>query len=166
MKKLFALFAFITILVGCQAKDEMAVTLPDEMPTDFNFKVQFGIGTKNIIDTYENTVTKDLISDGTASTPFQFTEEEMTFIYNEMKESDVGATKKLIPKSNCGMEPYSEDIWHITINGQTIDYELTDRYCKLTKDAEELLALREKIFSIVRSKPEYQDLPEPRGGYE
>lgn len=164
LKKWLVFVVALILLVGCQKKTENV--LPEEMPADFNFKVQFGINKRNSINTYDNTVTKDLIVGGTASTALQLTEDDMRAIYEEMKEIHIGTPKKLIPQSTCKQIPYSEDEWHITVDGQTFDYSVSQQFCELTKDGKKLLALREQIWNIVREKPAYQELPEARGGYQ
>lgn len=42
--------------------------MPIEMPSDFDFKVQFGVGKNNEIYSFTDSVTKDLIANGTKTT--------------------------------------------------------------------------------------------------
>lgn len=165
------LFIFTAFLSGCAAesKDEEAANstvMSANMPGDFDFKVVFGIQKNNEINTYEETVTKDLIAAGTATIDFTFSSEEMTDIYEKMKKVKITETKQFIPSSNCSMEPYSEDEWQITINGQTFSHTISEQYCALTADAKEMIELREYIFALVNSKEEFKLLPEAEGGYE
>ncbi len=140
--------------------------MPVEMPSDFDFIVEFGVLKKNVITTYEDTVTKDLISDGTATTNLIFTTEEMESIYREMKDMNITETKNLVPKTNCAKEPFSEDNWEITINGEVITHAVSGKYCETTNDAKQLIELRNYVFSLVKNKEEYKKLPEAKGGYE
>jgi hypothetical protein len=89
------------------------------MPSDFDFLVQFGVQSKNEINTFDNIVIKDLIAEGTALTETSFTEEEMKKIYQKMREINIMESKELVPeKTNCMQTPYGEDKWKIKLNGE------------------------------------------------
>lgn len=140
--------------------------MPEHMPEDFNFAIQFGIGKKNEINTFENTVTKDLILDGTATTEINFTKEQMNNIYKKMKEINILETKKFTPKSdNCVQQPHGEDEWKIRIDGRMVTVFISGKYCTTTNDARQLIRLRDYIFNIVKNKPEYKQLPNSKGMY-
>ncbi|MFJ7973689.1 hypothetical protein [Psychrobacillus sp. NPDC096389] len=188
MKKfsLILFFIFLSIgLLGCQQSDNedelnnkisknvtnsTIQSMPKDMPSDFDFSIQFGIQKKNEINTFEGTVTKDLITDGTASTELILTEEEMKDIYGKMKEINITKTKEFTPKpingSVCMQVPYEEDRWKIIINGEVITHLVSGEYCEPTNDANQLIELRNYVFNIIKSKDEYKLLPEPQGGYE
>jgi len=139
------------------------------MPDDFNFSIQFGFGKNNEINTFEGTLTKDLIADGKAETDFTFTSKEMREIYEMMREVNVLESKRLKPNSivnGCYQEPHEEDRWTIDINGKTIRLDVSGAYCEPTDDAKELFDLRNEIFMIVKGKEEYKALPDPVGGYD
>lgn len=55
------------------------------MPDDFNFSIHFGVQKRNEINTFDGTVTKDLIADGTATTELTLTKDEMKDIYKKCK---------------------------------------------------------------------------------
>lgn len=140
--------------------------MPGEMPDDFAFSVAFGVGSKNRVDTFNNRVTKDLISDGTVTIDLELSEEEMTEIYQLMRDINIMNIGQLIPKSDCRLEPHDTDIWRIQVNGEIQEFTWTNQYCELTKDAQELLDLRNQIYFIVKAKDEYKALPEATGGYK
>ncbi|MDQ0916328.1 hypothetical protein [Paenibacillus sp. V4I5] len=78
--------------------------MPKEMPNNFDFMVRFGYGevTKNEINTYQDTVTKDLIINGNAIANITFTMEEMRSIYEKMREINIMGTKELVHTNmNC-----------------------------------------------------------------
>ena len=165
------LFSLTLFILGCESEstlkeDSNFNTMPMEMPSDFDFIVEFGVLKKNVFNTYEETVTKDLITDGTATTNLTFTAEEMESIYQEMKNVNIIETKNLVPVTNCAQEPFSEDEWEITINGEVITHVISGQYCETTNDAKQLIELRNYIFSLVKNKEEYKKLPEAKGGYE
>jgi hypothetical protein len=164
IRKPLGLLVVITLLVisGCSGKNNM----PDEMPDEFDFLVKFGVGSKNEINTFDNTVTKDLVVDGTITEKIPLTKKEIKMVYEKMKEVNVLESKKLEPKKKrCMQTPYSEDKWKINLNGETITLYVSEEYCNPTKDAEKIIELRNYILDIVLNKDEYKKLPEPNGGY-
>ncbi|RTQ94511.1 hypothetical protein [Lysinibacillus telephonicus] len=166
----YLLLLFALFITGCDSnevsKESSKVVMPAKMPSDFDFKIQFGVMKNNEINTFENTVTKDLIADGTVKVNLTFTTEEMTKIYEKMKEVNITEKKDLIPKTDCMQEPFSEDEWMITINGESINHYVSEQYCDTTDDAKQLIELRNYIFTLVKSKEEYKNLPEANGWYE
>jgi archaellum component FlaF (FlaF/FlaG flagellin family) len=173
VKQIFfiSLFSLTLFILGCESEstlkeDSNFNTMSVEMPSDFDFIVEFGVLKKNVFNTYEDTVTKDLITDGTATTNLTFTTEEMESIYQEMKDVNITEMKNLVPETNCGQQPFSEDEWKITINGEVITHAVSGRYCETTNDAKQLIELRNYVFSLVKNKEEYKKLPEAKGGYK
>lgn len=187
MKKLslaLSLMFLAISLLGCQQSDKeeefyneisknatnsTAQNMPKDMPSDFDFSIQFGVQKKNEINTFEDTVTKDLIVDGTATTELILTEEEMKDIYEKMQEIDIAEKKEFTPEPVngvvCMQRPYEKDKWKIIINGETLTYLISGEHCEPTKDAKQLIELRNYVFNIIKSKAEYKSLPEPNGGY-
>lgn len=183
MKRFNLLFIAIGLmLAGCSENsttqgnlplnetDSIIQPMPEDMPNDFGFSVLFGIGKKNEVNTFKEIVTKDLIEDGTATADVALTQVEMNEIYERMKEIKIKETKELIPdsinESICSQEPYEEDEWKITINGEIITHSVSGTYCDPTDDAKQLLELRKFVFSKIKSKEEYIKLPDSKGGYE
>ncbi|MBH5316192.1 hypothetical protein I6N90_00020 [Paenibacillus sp. GSMTC-2017] len=140
--------------------------LPTEMPKDFDFVVKYGIGMKNEINTIKNTVTKDLIANGTVSANITLYPADMQRIYEKMKEINIMETKQLSSNQSCALIPYSEDIFEVIILGKTIQHAWTSKSCHLTEDAKQLLELRTFIENIVKDYEAYNKLPEAVGGYE
>ena len=165
MKQIFlSVFIMALLVTGCNEKEN---NMPEEMPSDFDFLVQFGVQSKNEINTFDNIVIKDLIAEGTASTEISFTKEEMKKIYQKMREINIMEPKELIPeKINCMQTPYGEDKWKVKLNGETQTLYWNGEYCETTDDAKQLIELRNYILDIVKSKDEYKKLPEAKGGYQ
>ena len=173
-------FVVVIVLFGCEQNKTAEQNLQNgtnaaiqlvesEMPHDFNFKLQFGVGKNNEINTFEQTFTKDLIADGTATTKFVLSVTEMKDIYKKMQAVNIVETKEFTPKSTkgaCMVEPHEEDEWKITMNGETILHNISLTYCEPTKDTKQFLQLRNDILAIIKAKPEYQALPKANGAYE
>ncbi|ACT01139.1 hypothetical protein [Paenibacillus sp. JDR-2] len=157
-------FAF---LAGC-SKETQKLQMPENMPEDFRFSVSFGYGevNKNEIDTYNGTVTKDLVTKGTASAALTFSKDELQSIYGKMKDIAILSEKRFPQKGNCSQTPSSTDSWKITVNGETKTLSWTNEYCDVTKDAQDLLELRSYIQKIVEGKDTYKALPAAEGGYD
>lgn len=157
-------FAF---LAGC-SKESQKIQMPEDMPEDFRFSVSFGYGevNKNEINTYNGTVTKDLITKGTATAALSFSKEELQSIYGEMKDIAILDEKQFPQKGNCSQTPSSTDSWKITVSGETKTLSWTNEYCDMTKDATDLLELRSYIQQIVEEKDAYKALPAAEGGYD
>ncbi|MFD2045446.1 hypothetical protein ACFSTA_17315 [Ornithinibacillus salinisoli] len=171
IKALFLMMAMVISVTGCKSEtitieDDDIQVMPNEMPKDFNFSLQFGFYKRNEINTFEGTVTKDLIEDGTTTIKLSLTTEEMKDIYTKMKEINITGSKELIPDTNCMQQPHEEDEWEIRINHETINHYISGSYCKTTNDAKEFYKLRNYIHRVVRSKEEYKNLPKAQGGYE
>ncbi|MFC5652311.1 hypothetical protein ACFPYJ_25005 [Paenibacillus solisilvae] len=150
---------------------EQPNSMPEEMPDQFDFLVRFGYGevTKNEVNTYEDTVTKDLVVKGTATADITLTMDEMRSIYKKMREINIMADKELVPAPKvdvCHVTPYSVDSWKITINDETKTFTWSGENCEPTDDAKDLLELRTYIQHLVAGKEAYKALPEPEGGYD
>jgi len=179
---LCALLVTVYVMTGCSNNSDSVIRsntklaevvrqeteMPLEMPTDFNFMVSFGYGevTKNEIDTFKGTVTKDLIVKGSATANIVFTTVELREIYDKMRAIDIMGPKKSTKDGRCFKTPSNEDKWKITVNGETKTFSWTDKYCAMTEDANQLLELRNFIKNMVESKEGYKALPEAEGGYD
>jgi hypothetical protein len=162
------LLLLLIVVTGCSA-GKPSVAMPEEMPADFDFHVRYGYGevSKNEINTYKDTVTKDLIMNGSATASLTLTPDEMRTIYANMKKINIMAKKKLLPdKQNCYSTPFSEDNWKVSVNGETNTFSWSNQHCEITDDAQQLLDLRTFIHEIVTSKEAYKELPEAEGGYD
>jgi hypothetical protein len=150
-----------------KALNRSAASLPNKMPSDFNFSIEFGIGSKNKIDTFKNIVQKDLISNGIVTTNLKLTQDEMGKIYQQMKDIKIMDSKNLTPEQlDCITTPFETDKWVIQVAGETKKLEWSGQYCQVTEDAKELLALRKSVFELIKSKKEYTNLPDVKGGYQ
>lgn len=82
---LFVILAGLTILfTSCAAPATTAVFTPRH--SDMNFIFKYGIGAKNILDTFQNKFTKDLIQAPSVTTALYLTDEDMERIYQKMVE--------------------------------------------------------------------------------
>lgn len=170
MDKLDRLTLFLIVvttpLIGCSGgnsqKNETSPstkTDPTEqiimpvMPDDFGFFVSFGYGMKDTINTFDGTVTADI----------SLTDEEMLDVYEQMKEITVTEQKQFVPEpidgEMCIQSPHEDDKWKITFDGEMIRHNISGEHCEPTEDTEQFIKLRNFVFSKIRRKDEYHELP-------
>lgn len=169
MMKYFKLLLLIFVCLGVSSCSNTSIhkdQMPKEMPNDFSFSVRFGIGSKNLIDSSNGVVVKDLIAAGIAETKMTFTQDEMRSIYEQMVKINVLGPKDLISETGCSLQPHGEDIWRIRIGSEEKTIQWSEEYCELTGDVKQLKDLRNFVLDIVKNKDEYKLLPEPEGAYQ
>lgn len=168
LKSLFGMI-IISILLGAMGCSKDAPEdIVSEMPEDFNFRLTYGTYGKQKIDTFSNTVVKDLVEDGAIEANIAFTTEEMKQIYTEMMKVNIMG-ELVVENENeedCDFSTPSVTIWNIQMDGKTNSI-FTKNYCDgYPEDALKLVRLAENIHDILISKEEYKDLPESKGYYE
>ncbi|GAK05722.1 hypothetical protein JCM19037_4249 [Geomicrobium sp. JCM 19037] len=166
--KLLPLTLIATILiVACGTEEDEEVEsaeLPAEMPDDFNFSLTYGYAGANGIDTYEGTVTKDLIPNGDVTIDLSLTESEMEEIYDQMVEVNLLETAEYVSDVQC-VDPHGQNYIEMTINGERVEREWISAQCD--GNDEQLSEWLSFIhFELIEPKEEYQALPDPEGGYD
>ncbi|KGA95942.1 hypothetical protein AJ85_19590 [Alkalihalobacillus alcalophilus ATCC 27647 = CGMCC 1.3604] len=136
-----------------------------ELPEDFDFSLIYGTYGKQKIDTYNNTVIKDLVENGIVEADVTLTEDEMNRIYNEMVKIDIMSDLNLEGDKQCDVEPPSISEWKIQINNE-INSIAYGNYCEHPEVILDLIELEDFIHEIVSSKDEYKALPDAKGFYE
>jgi hypothetical protein len=132
----------------------------------FNLKFSYG---KNVLNTFQNTYTKDLILDGTTTVPFALSNGELDRVDAKMREIDffiypehfavtIGDTVGIIT-------PHSTYDFQVNYKSTTKHLHWSDSVLSDDTAAVKLRELVLLIRSIVESKPEYSQLPPARGGY-
>ncbi|SDO49555.1 hypothetical protein [Alkalicoccus daliensis] len=153
------------IITACGAQSTETDQLPEEMPEDFEVILQFGMRQPpNELNTIEETFTKDLITEGPATTEFPLSGEEREFIYTEMREANVLDVAENQGGSSCKEPHYSYDL-EMTAAGDTYK-ESWDTSCENPNTNAWESFMDSMMAEIIEPRPEYQELPEPTGGYE
>jgi hypothetical protein len=142
----------------------------EQPPADFAFQFEFGACNTDILDTFENTFTKDMIlaEDPDVTIPLPLTDEEMGIIFEEMVFIDFWDYPEQfsIPIPEEGLvqqiEPSSTYRFTVRSGGETKVVEWNDEIVSpSTVEADNLRALIGVIRQILESRPEIQGLPEP-----
>ncbi|WP_078551585.1 hypothetical protein [Bacillus alkalicellulosilyticus] len=176
----FFIIPFTSLLLGCNttptvsidiADVEESISMPEEMPSDFNFLIKYGVGALNEINTFTDTYTKDLIEEGTIKTNLKLTNKEMQTIYQEMKNIELLSTiQSIYYVSDKGevvtIQPSSGYYLEMQLDGELFKaYWMSDIY------DEEIRSMLGKFVhqflhdGIISQKKEYIKLPEAHGGY-
>lgn len=168
MKKIIAAILFFS-LFGCSnelmIEREPEIIYPEVMPEDFNFRLDYDTYSKQVIDTFTDTVVKDLVVDGQIETTISLSDDEMQNIYEEMVELNVLAELDLNRDRNCLSEPESISIWSIQMNDELVGYYYSG-YCDESSTVKKFRELEKFVQEIVYAKEEYKALPPARGYYE
>lgn len=151
------------LFMGCSP--EISSEAPQDMPDDFNFSLSYGTYGKQKIDTFNNTVVKDLVVDGTVEAELTLTEEEMKRIYDEMMDINIMGDLDLEEDEICRSEPPSLSQWTIEMNGKKKSFHYST-FCDYPEHISQLYQLQDLIESIIIEKPEYKALPKSNGFYE
>lgn len=164
MKSLLMLVACLFLLGACSS-NLGGSNLPKEIPKDFNFVLNYGYEARDIINTYENTYTKNMISNDDKTVEIKFSDEEMQTIYEEMKEADILNSAESASKSQCA-DPHEINKLKITMNGEIYQREWITSDCDKVPDNKLKNFVEFVHREIIMIKEEYNELPEPSGGYD
>lgn len=163
MRKYIALLLVVLmaviLLTACtdgQQSEELAV------PEDFNFIFGYGVYTKNKLDTFTNTYTKDLVMNGLIDTPLTLTAEEKAAIYTKMRDIDLFRYPKDNAR-NSGEPPFGY-FFVVQHNGEKQSITWSGGFKEDTAD-QNFSSFVGLVLGIIESHEEYQALPEHEGGY-
>lgn len=133
---------------------------------DIDLKVHMKYGYADEVNTFENSLKKDLVMDGSTDTTFSFTPEQKNAILNMANE--VGffdMPKEIKTTANYDQNP-SPGPQSLRIKFDKWDHTVKWNYpigeSELEQDIKKLSYF---IISIIVDSPEYKALPEARGGY-
>jgi hypothetical protein len=163
MKSLLILIFCVFLLASCNSLHEGS-KLPEEIPDDFNFVLNYGYEARNIIDTFENSYTKNMILNDDQTIEMILSDEEMNLIYDEMKEADILNSAENATDSSCA-KPHEVNKLKLTLNGKDYEREWITSYCDNTPDNKLKNFIAFVHQEIIMAKEEYKALPEPSGGY-
>jgi hypothetical protein len=130
-------------------------------------RIQHQYSFRDLLDTFDGTLTKDLILDGTVTIPFWLTKAEQETLLVEFKREDFfGLPDTLFPVHGMYIDPNpSPDL--IRVEAEGMDKTVVWMYpLDQTKPGNQaILRLAAAIRRIVEARQEYKELPEPKRGY-
>jgi len=161
-------FLIITIAILLLSCTETGISPEDR---DFNILFRYGVGARNELDTFQNTFTKDLISDGTVTVSLVLSEAELHAIQSKLQQSDFFSypdTFRVDVKDTVRyIEPHSTFYFRVKTgsNIKTLywdDWIIPSRADTLRENLRVIVSF---ILDLISRKPEILNLPPARGGY-
>lgn len=138
--------------------------------SDFNVLFKYGVGARNVLNTYEGTYTKDLVLDPPVTTELSLTQDEQNRIYQKMVDINFfeypDTFSIAVDNEEAGFfTPFSTYYFKVEHNSTTKELLWEDKIFAEDEKADKLRELINFIREIVESKEEYKKLPPSTGGY-
>jgi len=166
-KNIFLISIFVILfLIGCSICGTKA-----KAESEFNFMFKYGVGARNILNTFDGKFTKDMVLDSSITIDFKLTNEEMKNILAEMKERKLFGYPQVFeivdnPDEIEGfVTPYNSYYFKVKYDSKTKELFWEDKITNNSEKADELRKLIKYIISVIESKEEYKKLPAARSGY-
>lgn len=156
---LFVVVFFIQKSLISSSEVPLESTKPSE--NSFTFIFKYGVGAKNELNTRNGTFTKDMVSDPSITVPMMLTQDELLSISKKIKELG------LLEKNPTIISPVKRipcSSYYLKVNENS--KETIKEWNDCSDDVkEEYSSFSEFIYSIINSKEEYKNLPQPKSGY-
>jgi len=144
--------------------------IPDAMPDDFAIDFEYWIDPyqKNIMDTYNSSIQKDLILNGTHSGEFWCEKEDLEAIYAKMKELSIFELSGNMISETVKVTPNEIFIIRYRINGKEyiLSGDGSTGQTGATSREENLQAFKEYLRGFMKGTPEYKAMPDSEGVYD
>jgi len=167
MKSQYLIFLLVVVLVSCSGN----ISEPpfERNPVEQKIKIQYKYWFGDEINTFDKTLTKDLIIDGKVTIDFWFQEEEQNQLIDIVQETDFWSIKDTLLQN-------SDSVWieidpDPGIQSLTIEYadSLNTVYWFIVNDYEEeyqrIKRITKYIIDVIENDPEYKKLPPRNGTY-
>ena len=164
MKTQIALFLFCSIFISCSHSTAPAVT------SDMNLTFSYGVQARNVLNTFQNTFTKDLISAGDTTVPFIVSADDLNQILQKMNEINFFAYPDtfIVPTGDTVTTVMPFDTYYFDVKYKSSNKRLYWRDAIMNENSQ-AIKLRELITfieGIIQANPEYSKLPPAKGGYQ
>jgi hypothetical protein len=138
--------------------------------SEFNFIFKYGVGARNVLDTFNDTFTKDMVLAPSISIDLALNAAEMESIYQKMVEINFfnyPEEFKVTPEGDLigTVTPYSSYYFKVEYKSGIKELKWEDEITNPNEQADKLRELINLIKNIIESREEYKELPEPSGGY-
>lgn len=137
---------------------------------NFNLEFSYGVNARNVLNTFDNTYTKDLVMDGTTTVHFVLSDSELDLISSKISEMGffsypdtfvVTQEDSLIQH----LSPSPTYVFHVRSNSTVKDLYWSDSIVSQDSGAVKLRGLITLIEDIIESNQKYSQLPPARGAY-
>jgi hypothetical protein len=132
---------------------------------------KYGVGAKNILDTFEGKYTRDMVSCPSVTVSLSLTPQELNTIYQKMNEINFFSyPNKFVVVTNSIQSPYSSYYFKVEYDGNIKELSWDDFAGTPSRnpDRDNVIKLRGLINLIknnISTKDAYKNLPKPCGGY-
>lgn len=168
-KKIF--FGFLSIIVigvaiFCISKLPRSENSFQEthQTSTFGLIFKYGNNSKNILNTFDNTFTKDMIANPSITTSLKLSDDELNRIHQKINDLNIFQDVKTIKTDDTFIFVTPCDSYDLLVQNQGIKIQLSWD-CDLAGTNPKLQELSDFVRSIVESKEEYKKLPEAKGAY-
>ena len=177
MKRLwisFCLGVLTLSILSCGAPGQGLTEDTTVSGSDFNLVFEYGAGgapTKNVLDTFQGTFTKDMIVDPPVTVKLKLSDQDLSRIRDKMDKIDFWDYPDVLeyePRADgltVMVTPYTSYYFKATMGKVVKEVTWENEYLDESPRAVALKELAQLIQQIIESTPEYEALPEPRGGY-
>lgn len=170
-----------TLISLCQAYtavQKMNTSLPKEMPEDFSVRFEMWIieGRKNILDTREGFIQKDLVANGIAAAGIDAENLPMEEIYSKLKllcmdmiTKEMTSAQLTNDNTMVDVSPLTRYSIQFTASGKayTVFGDDTARaYIAENDEAARFIMAADYLSNVMIYSDEYKSLPEAEGGYD
>ncbi|MCQ6557705.1 DUF4362 domain-containing protein [Paenibacillus mendelii] len=129
----------------------------------FAFELQYGVGEKNIIDTIQGRLVKDLQSgEVTEVSDFKLGPDQMQAIYKQLKLSNFLGEKKL--SNACNKDPHVSYQLQVKINGGARDFSWSE--CDDSRHGAQMTKIAGEMIALTTSTDLYKRLPDTKGAHD
>ena len=139
--------------------------------SNFNLIFRYGVMSRNELNTFEGTYTKDMIMDPSITVNLPLSQEELDRIYQKMVEIDFFSypdvfSVSVTPPELIGIViPHLSYYFKVEYDSKIKELWWEDEITNEDEKAEKLRELIRLIKAIVESKEECEKLQPPTGGY-
>lgn len=160
-------------LIGCSNSTTAISSAPNTTrEKNFNIIFKYGVFAGNILDTFQNTFTKDMVEDSPITVALSLSQEDMDVIYQKMVEINffdfpTDFNDRIPPNQVTTTIVTPGDIYYFNVqigqNTKEVYWDAGRVYNdEQASDFESLIRL---IIEIIQTKDEYKQIPEPTSGY-
>ncbi|MFP4527105.1 MAG: hypothetical protein ACLFQX_01030 [Candidatus Kapaibacterium sp.] len=141
---------------------------------DFDFVLRYGVGGGNVVNTFDDTYTRDMIVEEDTTIHFELSDSEISDIRQMMEDIDIMDYPEVFdpPYSDSSetgpggtMMPYKIYELKIKMGDRTKEIIWHASHDTIATKAVKLRNVLLQIIKLIHNKPEIKSLPEPKGAY-
>lgn len=159
---IIALITITTLYIVTQNKPDNILKLTD----NFNLIFKYGVGAKNQLNTYNNTYTKDMVTDPAIKINLKLIPQEKLQIMQKIEEINFFNISSSFPINPHAWQTPQVDYYIKVQNGSEIREVNWNKNSLIENNIKNNLdQLRLLLINTIENKTEYKALPTPSAGY-